>query len=160
MLVSNTFTFRSNAEVIADKCVPSCPFTSCFVSVCIPTNLALVAPLALFSSSLLTHSPCAVVLLHFRSYHQCKYEPGNEVLSGYQLCVLDVLDATHSFTVITQGVCLPGSCNGNAIQEFVRQIITCHGAGLLEEYLSEDCWGINRSVASEILNGTWDIVDR
>ena len=40
----------------------------------------------------------------------------------HQLCVLDVLDATNSFTVITQGVCLPDVCNGAAIQEFIRQV--------------------------------------
>eukprot|EP00035_Acanthoeca_spectabilis_P006177 m.121578 g.121578 ORF g.121578 m.121578 type:complete len:721 (-) comp13389_c0_seq2:129-2291(-) len=102
----------------------------------------------------------ATTLNSLGSYHQCKYEPGNEVLSGYQMCVLDVLDPTRSFTVVTQGMCLPDSCQGDAIELLVRQIVACPGSSLVETYLSEGCWGLNQTVVRGFLNGTWDVLAR
>eukprot|EP00038_Savillea_parva_P010749 m.192514 g.192514 ORF g.192514 m.192514 type:complete len:712 (+) comp18666_c0_seq1:203-2338(+) len=94
------------------------------------------------------------------AYHQCKYKPGNEMLSGYQMCVLDVLDETRSFTVVTQGICLPDACRGAPIQRLVRQLISCEEPDLINTYLSEECWGLNQTIVSEFVNGTYDLVQR
>eukprot|EP00037_Helgoeca_nana_P021848 m.221096 g.221096 ORF g.221096 m.221096 type:complete len:725 (+) comp25799_c0_seq4:2324-4498(+) len=102
----------------------------------------------------------ATTLNSLGSYHQCKYEQGNEILSGYQMCVLDVLDSTRSYTVITQGMCLPKSCNGGAIQMIIRQMIMCPEPKLLKDYLADSCWGLNQTIVTGVLNGTWDVVSR
>lgn len=76
--------------------------------------------------------------LSLGSYHRCKYLPGNEMLSGYRMCVLDVLDSTREFTVITQGICLPDVCDGKLIEALIKQLVDCkNGTSLLGNYTSK-----------------------
>lgn len=57
-------------------------------------------------------------------------------------------------------MCLPDSCQGDAIELLVRQIVACPGSSLVETYLSEGCWGLNQTVVRGFLNGTWDVLAR
>eukprot|EP00040_Diaphanoeca_grandis_P044705 m.13305 g.13305 ORF g.13305 m.13305 type:complete len:679 (-) comp9681_c0_seq2:284-2320(-) len=70
------------------------------------------------------------------SYHQCKYLPGNTHLTGNNLCVMDILDPTETFTVITQGICLPSECNAGFIRDMLDQVLLCpNGTNILAQYL-------------------------
>eukprot|EP00041_Stephanoeca_diplocostata_P035608 m.1261132 g.1261132 ORF g.1261132 m.1261132 type:complete len:676 (+) comp24730_c0_seq9:307-2334(+) len=94
------------------------------------------------------------------AYHRCKYLPGNEVLSGYKMCVLDVLDSTREFTVITQGICLPDICDGMLIEALIKQLVDCkNGSTLLSNYTSKECSGLDQSIVQKTIQ-QWNVSAR
>jgi len=86
------------------------------------------------------------------SYHECKYLPGNKELTGNNMCVMDILDSTEVFTVISQGICLPAACNASLIRDMLTQAIQCsNGTEIITEYLvNTTCNHMNETVAEAV----------
>ena len=68
-----------------------------------------------------------VVLNSMGDYFQCTHNMFSLTrnASGYQMCVLDILDATGTYTTVTQGLCLPESCQAEPIQRMLEQLSNC-----------------------------------
>jgi hypothetical protein len=39
-------------------------------------------------------------------------------------------------------------------------MIMCPEPKLLKDYLADSCWGLNQTIVTGVLNGTWDVVSR
>lgn len=42
------------------------------------------------------------------------------------MCVLDMLDPSASYTVVTQGLCLPTECSAEPVQNMLSQLAECN----------------------------------
>merc|ERR1719272_1609639 len=65
-----------------------------------------------------------VVLNSMGDYFQCTHDTTSltQEKSGYQMCILDILDATGTYTTVTQGLCLPQSCQAAPIEQMLQQL--------------------------------------